>query len=181
MTHQRTTIRQQMQTLLSGQTPAGTKVYPSRRIRVRAETLPVIMIYTAEESSEEYQAAPRQLRHTLTLSVEVAVNAAADDAVDETLDDFAETIQNLVAADDTLNAAVSDIILSRSSSQIIEDGEQPIGALRMDFTAIYHTDWPPDNNGGNVVDLETIDAKWSLENAQHADDQAHDQLTGLDV
>lgn len=179
--HDRTAIRDQIKTLLDSQTPAGTRVYPSRRTRIRVENLPCIVIYTSDETADEFEAAPRSLRRSLTVSIEIAVNAAGDEAVDETLDDFAETIEALIASDDTLNSTVADIILSRSTSTIVEDGEQPIGALRMDYRATYYTHIPAASYNDDLDDLATVDTRYNLSGLQETADETQDTITGLDV
>lgn len=176
--HERQLIRAAVAAALTGKTDAGENVWPTRLIPLRAKDLPGIAIYTRNETSEEGQASPRELRRRCTVSIEAAAKAEA--GIDDLLDRLARQIERQLDQDDTLGLeCVSDFLLTATESDITGEGDQPLGVIRLDYLCTYYTGLPrPEDQdlrpfvGGAV--------KYPIE-GQDQDDAAEDRLTAYET
>jgi len=153
--HQRQTIREAVKTaLVDASTAAGSRVYESRVSAHRRLRLPAIAIYTMEEVCDDRKTAPRVLKRDLTLAIEGAVKLAAD--VDDAMDSLADEIEVAMHADPTFGGVMADSVLTSTAIDIAEEGDQPIGVIRLDYRVTYYTD-APDESDVVLDDLEGID------------------------
>lgn len=102
MAHQRTRIRNAVVALLTGQTSAGSRVYPSRVVPFRKGELPVLCVYTLDEVADDGASAPRELTRALDLILEGWVMPGPN--VDVALDDLALQVETAMHADPYLGA-----------------------------------------------------------------------------
>ncbi len=183
MAHQRKLIRAAAVAKLTGQTAVGSKVY-ANRIKPFvsngwASQLPAIVVYTLDEQAEIYNAAPREYLRTVQLVVEI--QASADEALDDVLDDIAAQVELILLRDDTLSGTVNDLQLARSRMALKDEGETLIGACMLQFDAQYLDRRPDDGFNATLDDLATVATEYSLSNQQNdPDDRAKTLIEGLD-
>ena len=142
MTAERKAIRQAMASLLVGKTAAADRVFANRTAPLWEAELPAIIVYTRSEASRILDAAAKRYERTVSLSVECVAQAVND--VDDVLDDMAEAIEQAVAADDTLAGTASDVEVTSTELEVVETGEKPMAALRLNFAARYVKYAPPE-------------------------------------
>lgn len=187
--HQRILIRRAVRDkLIAANTPAGTRVVPTRIVSWRPNELPAISIYTLSESVDESSAetAPRELTRRPKLIIECALKmtdafvAANSNNIDDALDEFALMVERAISVDYTLGGTVSDVWLSDTDIDILEKGDQLIGVISLTFSPKYYS-YFPDAADVPLDNFSTADIRHSLANAVNVDNQAHDVVSGLDV
>lgn len=142
MTHQRTTIRNALVTLLdTGSIVASGKVFSNRPGTIWEESLPEIYIFNQPEDSSRHEFGDQSndLMRDFQVAVTVIATNADGESLDDTLDGLAESIEDALKADDTWNGTVTDAFLSRTETEINEDsgGKKPMGAARLTYTCRY--------------------------------------------
>lgn len=178
--HERQAIRDAAVALLTGETAAGARVYKTRIEPVLGADLPAISVYTDSETVAPSSGltAPQELTRTVELAVEGWVTAATTDALDDALDDLCLEIETAMDQDLNLDETAYSSLLASTESAWKLDGRVPIGAVRMVWTVVYHTDLrvaaPED-------DLSTLDIHYDLNNEQDTEDQANDSIEDLEV
>lgn len=175
MPHQRTLIRQAAKAALLGNTSAGPRVHTSRIVAWRPKDLPAIAIYTLEEpvDPDSASSAPRELRRSLTLAIEVA--AVQQESIDDELDALALQIERAIHADWTLGDTAADTILANTNVEIMAEGEKIIGVMRIEFTVTYYT-FAPDAEDVDLPDHERSNIRYNLGNAVLEDNEAVDDI-----
>lgn len=182
MPHQRKLIRDHAVSMLMGQTAAGSKVFANRVRPLISngwlDRLPAIVIYTLDESSEIFNAAPREYMRTVQLMVEI--QARAEESLDDVLDAIADDVERILLRDDTLGGTVNDLRYAQTRMALREDGENLIGACLIQFDAEYLDERPDDEFNATLDDLNTVTTQYSLNNQQDdPDDRAETRIEGL--
>jgi hypothetical protein len=143
MSHVRQQIRDALVTTLTGLTTTGANVFASRpqTRMLPATSLPALMIYTVEESSERASLPFQyQLQRTLTVAVEARAQATAD--LDDTLDTICAEVEAAINASEsahTCGGKCEGISLTATSIDFEDDAEQPIGRAVMTWVTDYFT------------------------------------------
>lgn len=138
MAHVRKQIRDNVVTAVTGLTTTGSRVYRSRVYPVDTVNLPGLLIYTTAEASEiDSLASPRGLERSLDLAVEGVAQATAN--LDNTLDQIAAEVETALAADTTRGGLAKDTYLASTEIQLSDEGDKPVGAVRMIFRVVYRT------------------------------------------
>lgn len=138
MSHPRQEIRDAMfsilQTALASQ---GILNFSKNRFRKfwEEEELPAVTVYTLSETSEIFDTAPRSLKRTLTLAVEVTVQD--NEGLDDTVDNLALLIENAIYADETLGGKAWDVVLTGTDIIQKTEGEKITGAIILVFDVKY--------------------------------------------
>jgi hypothetical protein len=135
MSHQRQTIREALVTMLSGNTDAGTEVYANRAAIIWREELPLIQIFTRNETATRRSINSQQSIRTLTLSVEVF--AEANDNLDDTLDTISKQIEDIIAANPSLSGTANGSLLTDTEINLDSVGEKLVGKLTLTFETKY--------------------------------------------
>ena len=176
--HPRHLIRHAVKTALLNRTIAEERVQATRFVPWRPKDLPAIAIYTLAEAVDPASddTAPRRLTRRLQVGIEAAM--VADEQIDDALDAIAEEIELVMHRDVTLGGTASDSLLEGSDITVIENGDQPIGVVRLTYGIEYYTDVVVEGSG--LDDLKTVDVHHDLEHRQEPADQAHDIVTDLD-
>lgn len=165
MSHQRQAIREALKTMLLNQTVAGDRVWINRPNplsqkpgqRSVRDQLPAILIYTRNERSEILNVAPREYLRTVEVILELAVAMTETaDEIDNALDDFAQVVEGIVLADDTVTGTASDFRLMASAMTIVDTGEIPIGAVQLTCEAEYVEFHPAATVGDGEDALRTV-------------------------
>ena len=192
MSGQRKKIREAIKALLVNKTPSADRVWTNRPnpLSLRPgqkstrEQLPAILIYTKVEDAEVFNEAPREYLRTVEVIVEVA--AAMNDTIDDTLDEYAEQIEDIILEDDSLGqdpqypndprervAAETRII--RTNLVIADGGEIPIGAAIITFEVDYYK-YSPGEPSTERPPFKTADIRYNQEGKQAEEDEAHDHI-----
>jgi hypothetical protein len=172
--HQRKAIRDAVVTaLVAAATSAGSRVFPTRVVPWRKTELPAVSVYALDEKSDDQQTAPRWLKRTMTLSVEAVVRQGAN--VDDALDALALELEAAMHADPTFGDVCGDSTLTGTELEVLEQGDQLFGLLRLTYSVTYDTDAPYARDVA-TDDLETIEAQTSIGGAQAAADRAEDHI-----
>lgn len=188
MTHQRQKIREAVKALLENMGPWDDRVWTNRPnpLSQRPNTqssrskLPAVLIYTRDESSEIVNEAPREYLRTVELVVEVA--EAMNDAIDDTLDGYAQTIERAILVDDTLGRDVDDCLIAdqirlvSSSLAITDTGDTMIGASILRFDVDYYEFLPGEETADALGDFEGANIEYNLGGEQLTEDAAHDEI-----
>jgi len=105
-----------------------------------AEELPAISIYTLTETSEIYDTAPRNLKRTLTLAVEVIVQD--DESSDDIVDKLCLEVENAIHVDETLGSKASDCVLTGTEMIQKKEGDTLTASAILQVDVKYFTDAP---------------------------------------
>lgn len=114
--------------------------------------LPLIGIYMRSESAVINTVAPRRLKRTVPMVIEIVVGA--NENFDDDIDYLCSAVEKVIHSDDTLNGSADDCVMTGTEVDVSMDGEIPFGAARMTFDATYYTDAPEEQD---LKDFEGLD------------------------
>ena len=174
MSRERKAIRHAVRDLLDGATDAEERVFASRILPARRQELPLIAVYTLDESvdSESLNTAPRELTRNLSLVIEAWVSPG--DAPDDRMDDFAQQIEDVMHADPYIGGAVGESILESVETELLEEGDRMMGLVVLTYAVVYRTMAPEES--GDLVDFERAQITHDLGGQVHEDDLAIDEI-----
>jgi len=158
-------IRKKVVSLLKNKTDAGSRVFPNSSTPSWVEDLPVILIYPRSEPMAKFSEAPRELRRSLDLTVEIIAkgpevdeegNAPTDQkSLEDILDDLSEQVTDELANDDSLGNTCDDSILTNIEFEFEGGGGIPIGSAVMTFLVTYNTHYPRNNDKKSLSPFKT--------------------------
>lgn len=122
-------------TALGASTLIIAPVHRSRVVPLARGSLPAIAVEPVNDNSNDSEAPLGFLQWNLQFRVIVLV---AGDVPDQVADPIVEDVHAKIMSDTTLNGLVIDIMPNSVSFDLI-DGDQPRGAITMNFTATYRT------------------------------------------
>lgn len=180
MSHQRTLIRDKVIELLKREkspgvypTDVGTKVFSSRILPYWESELPCISVYNGPDRVTVLDEAPRRLQHDFSVNVEVVTKATDD--LDDVLDKISRQVERVISVNDTLEGCAADILLDNTSMTLRENGNELIGAAKIEFRAEYYTEWPEEVDLV-LDDFNTANTQYDLESEQAEADRAKDNI-----
>lgn len=178
MTHPRAAIRHAVtQFLVDAATAAGSRVFPTRKVPLRAAQLPALNVYTLVENIGDDSTA-MQLDRELQVIVEGRVRLTAN--VDDALDDLALEVEVALQADPKLGGAVDEIRLVSTTISVDDSGNEEIGIAILEWLASYRTEIPLENPG-DLDDLKEVGVEYPLTPPTQAPiDETTDEIDGLD-
>jgi len=115
----------------------GPDVFTNRMTPFRDSDLPNISVYVAREAEtieEDDEMGPYELR---VLPVDIVARARANNELDDQLDDICLEVETAIHADTDLAALIKGISLISTEIEMDHEGEQPVGAARMEWAIIY--------------------------------------------
>lgn len=133
MAHIREQIRKAIVAALTGQTNAGTRVYATRVHPAPITALPYINVYIDDDAPELESMNGNLTRRDLTVRVDIF--AKHNTELDDTLDDMGASVEQLIAADETLGGIARTCEFSGASFDYESAAEQTLGVLTMEFLA----------------------------------------------
>ena len=137
MAHVRKSIRDNIETTLTGLTTTGTNVFASRVYPIQSGKMPGLCIYTSSETIEAQTIKPpRGLIRSLEVSVEAYVEGASPD---DTLDNIAAQVEAAMATDRTRGGNAKDTCLRTFEAEFAGEGEKPIVVGRFIYEIMYST------------------------------------------
>lgn len=178
----RKTIRKKVVEILKGNTAVGDRVFPNASIPPWSDELPVILVYPRSESASEYADAPRELERELSLELELIAAGPEENedagspenlekSLEDILDDLAEEVEGLLAADETFGGVCDDSVLTNTEFEFDRSGAQPIGSARLTYLVTYYTMSP--RTEPTQPDFETNKVDYNIgedENTREATD-----------
>jgi len=140
MTHPRKTIRDAIQTALTGLTTTGSNVFQNRVFPFESGDFPGLLIYNGDEESEPggNDAGVQTFDRQYNCMVEGYVKAASA-SIDDTLDSIAEEIETAIAADRTLSGACGYCFTSATEFEFNADQNKRTGIVRLTLTVLYRS------------------------------------------
>lgn len=138
MTHLRKQIRDNVTTTLTGLTTTGSNVYQSRVHPNEAAKLPCLNIYTLSESEERITMGPNP-KYQRELELVVEGYAKATSNLDNTLDAIALEVEEALATDLSRGGLAHDTMLEDTEVELVGEGEQPIGMVKLTYNIRYVT------------------------------------------
>ena len=124
MAHVRKSIRDNIETTLTGLTTTGANVFASRVYPIQSGKMPGLCIYTSSETIEAQTIKPpRGLIRSLEVSVEAYVEGASPD---DTLDNIAAQVEAAMATDRTRGGNAKDTCPRTLEAESDGEGEKPI-------------------------------------------------------
>jgi hypothetical protein len=119
------------------------------------------------------------LRDT-TYSIEII--AEANDSLDDTLDDIAEEVEDILGENEFLTDAAGDpmpyverLALTMVEIGLVSLGEKIVGSLRISVEVPFKEEFPRSKIAEDLDEFETADVQYET-GAGHAGAEAHDRL-----
>jgi hypothetical protein len=134
--HARQQIRDRVAAILAADAGVRCPVHASRVHTFEQDALPVLLVYTTEEGSEQLSMGGA-LHRELTLLV-IAAQAVAE-GLDAGLDTLAAQVETALAADVTFGIGVKHSVLERTAIEMTGEGDYRVGTVTLEFTVVYHT------------------------------------------
>jgi hypothetical protein len=181
MPHPRQDIREAAKAqLVAANTAAADRVTETRVVPHKRPKLPAIAVYMLAETVDpaSWATAPRELKRFADLAIEGAAQQAED--VDDALDALALQIEAAIHKDETLGGKCSDCVLASTEVDVLEEGQQLIGVVRLNYRVTYYTDAPAISDQAALDDLRTANIRHNVGGNLPAGNEAVDQLENLD-
>lgn len=137
MAHVRKQIRDRVENILRGATHATGGVFASRVYPLTQAKLPALTIYTGSEASGLQSMGAKTLARDLSLIVDAYVRVT--DTFDDDVDALCVQVEEIIAADYTLNGLAKNTVLSSTEIDFDAEAERPVGVARMTYTIRYVT------------------------------------------
>jgi len=134
MAHVRTLLRNQVKTLLLGNTAAGTNIFVNPVNELGPGDLPAILISTRDESVER-QTQNGRLRRTIQLVLFCWIAANSD--YDTVADDLSAEVESILIP--TAVTLANDIQLVSTKMDLSNRGEKIEASLQMQYTVYVDT------------------------------------------
>lgn len=136
------------------------RVYSNRARKIYQNELPALLVYTNKETAEVSNEAPREYKRSPEIAVEMIVvaNASGNSGLDDEIDALSVLIEAAIMNDETQGGLCEDTIIGDTELDIIEDGEQPLGAGKIIFTMPYYQ-YIPQVDTSTFPNLTTADVK----------------------
>ena len=134
MAHVRTQLRNEIKTLLSGATAAGTNVFANPVNELGSGDLPAILISTRDETIER-QVQNGRLRRTIQLVLFCWI--ADNTNYDTVADDLSAEVETILVPSAVTMA--NDIQLVKTRLDVSNSGEKIEASLQMQYTVLIDT------------------------------------------
>lgn len=137
MTHKRQSIREAIAAQLQATPTLLGRVVKTRSRPTMPDELPLAIVYTLSESSDQATIAGDLTR---TLSVMIEVRASSVGAMDDTLDALCAVVEQSMAADQTFGRLARNSFLSGTSIGLDGEGDSRQAVATLTYTVLYDTD-----------------------------------------
>jgi len=182
-------IRKRVVELLKGKTAAKDAVFPNASVPPWHEELPVILVYPRNENASEYAIAPRELKREVQIGIEIIATGPETDeegqsppegeSLEDILDNLAEEIERILAADETFGGLADDSILTGTDFTFDSEGGAPVGSCRLTYNVTYYRPSPDLEPGHDV--FSKADAKWKVGHDNAAPDAIIEANDSVDI
>ena len=128
--------------LVDANAEVGDRVFPSRFNPLWEPELPAILVYFRDEKADVFSGAPRRLRRTVPLVVEIIAHAGP--ALDDEFDAIALDVEKALNADSegtgSLDGTANDCLYTGTEFSASDEGKVPMGMARLLFDVDYVMD-----------------------------------------
>lgn len=164
-------IRAAVVAWLTTKVPAvASRVFGNRSAKIWDTEFPLLVVFTKNETAEEWVKAPREFKKTLRLAIDVMVNQNDPDqdsppgsiSGDDELDDICEVVEQAMAnfgSDPTLLSLVNDIIYTDTEIDHSVESEKPFLVARITFDVSYFDLAPKETEGLDDFENANIEMK----------------------
>lgn len=138
-------IRAALVLKLTNATDADARVYASRVKPIWAGEYPLILVQTNDEVVEEFSNAPKEYKRTLSVSIQLMVEAATSGAIDDDLDTIGAQIEAVLYEEGTQlfdpdeEELCEEVILRGSEMTLDKEGDRLYGLLTLNYDVVYYT------------------------------------------
>ena len=138
MAHIRKTIREHVVTTVTSLSTTGSNVYETRYFPLQTGNLPALIVYTLDESIEDYTLGrnTRTQQRSLNLIIEAHCRGTAN--IDDTLDKIAEEVEEAMVTDVTRGGNAKDTKLVSTEIEF-DTASQKTGLMRLTYLINYNT------------------------------------------
>ena len=138
MAHIRKTIREHVVTTVTSLSTTGSNVYETRYFPLQTGNLPALIIYTLDESIEDYTLGrnTRTQQRSLNLIIEAHCRGTAN--IDDTLDTIAEEVEEAMVTDVSRGGNAKDTKLVSTEIEF-DTASQKTGLMRLTYLINYNT------------------------------------------
>ena len=138
MAHIRKTIREHVVTTVTSLSTTGSNVYETRYFPLQTGNLPALIVYTLDESIEDYTLGrnTRTQQRSLNLIIEAHCRGTAN--IDDTLDTIAEEVEEAMVTDVTRGGNAKDTKLVSTEIEF-DTASQKTGLMRLTYLIHYNT------------------------------------------
>ena len=168
MSSQRMAIRQAIVNAIKDKTDAGAMVAANRILPVWQSELPLIIVYTKDESATVYDETPLLYQRKLKIAIEIAAELA--DGVDDELDTIADQVETVLKQDFNLGGLCRDVLYQQTEIEFFDDGKDPIAACRLTYEITYFSDGVADESA--LTDLKEVNG--NIQNPTTGDEMPFD-------
>jgi len=138
MAHLRKAIREHVVTTCTGLSTTGSNVFETRYFPLQTANLPAILVYTNEESIEEYTLGTSTRTQIRILQVIIEAHAQGTSDIDDTLDTISEEIEEAMCVDPSRGGNAKDTKLINTEYEF-DTGSQKTGLARFTYAITYAT------------------------------------------
>ena len=138
MAHIRKSIREHVVTTVTSLSTTGSNVYETRYFPLQTGNLPALIVYTLDESIEDYTLGrnTRTQQRSLNLIIEAHCRGTAN--IDDTLDTIAEEVEEAMVTDVTRGGNAKDTKLVSTEIEF-DTASQKTGLMRLTYLINYNT------------------------------------------
>ena len=138
MAHIRKTIREHVVTTVTSLSTTGSNVYETRYFPLQTGNLPALIVYTLDESIEDYTLGrnTRTQQRSLNLIIEAHCRGTAN--IDDTLDTIAEEVEEAMVTDVSRGGNAKDTKLVSTEIEF-DTASQKTGLMRLTYLINYNT------------------------------------------
>lgn len=149
----------------------GSDVFSMRSIPSSIEELPIVLIYTKNESINRFDEAPKRYMRSLNVLIEVIVTDGNDECLSDRLDELSSLVEQAIEKDNTIEVQVETIELQSVVYDTEGDGQSPVGSASLNYVVEYITE----PRGESLLpEFETADVTWNAN--QHIDPDTKDLI-----
>jgi hypothetical protein len=156
--HQRRIIRDAIvEAIVDAQTTAGDRVFASREPPADMEELlaegPMVLVYTRRDriKPEDYPGSgyDGNVKRHLDIYIEIAAVGAA--VVDNTLDDLADQVEQIVDGIEIAGLPATEIRLRETQIESTQEFQQPLGGAILEYEGVYWRPWRTDTSAADKI------------------------------
>lgn len=138
MAHVRQSIRENIETTLTGLSTTGSRLFASRVYPIASANLPGLAIYTSDENTE-YVTMGSDRTQFRRLSVNVEVYVQGNAGYDDSLDTICSEIEVALYSDLTRGGYAKDTKITAMDAEFSGDGDQPVARATLRVEVEYAT------------------------------------------
>ena len=137
--HVRQKIRNKFTALLKEIPAFNSKVFESRVHQLVTNDMPCALVYSESEIIEKATKGSRPAIQKRFIETAVYAFAKSQEHIENALDELTKDIEEKICSDPTLQGLVFETNLQNTVLKIDGEPNSPIGAARMSFVSIVHT------------------------------------------